>query len=1091
MRVIVTAAIRNRAALNLAMIAIMAIGWLSLRGLRRETFPEFELDAISVSVPYPGAAPQEVEQGVVQKIEEAVRSIEGIKKVTSTSSEGSGTVRLELVPGARSPDRVLDEVRSNIDRIPSFPDEAEDPQIQLVTMRKSSLRLGLVAPPDAMRRPDAMGASDASGRSKTPSQSGDGARILTVDQQLQLRMLAERIREDLLGIPEVSEVGFLAARDYQIDIEIPESSLRAQGMTLQRAADIIRRENRELPAGSLRSESQEILLRGNNRRTDGESLEELPLVTEPGGGVLTVGDLGTVRDEFTDTTAYNFINGQPALAMSIERSSTQDLLSLIDAVREYLAGLDLPSGYEVVTWGDESVEVRGRLNLLVRNGWQGLMIVFLLLMIFLEPKLAFWVALGIPFSLLASGFFLSITGQTLNQISMFAFVMALGIVVDDAIVVGENIFAHRQMGKPLQQAALEGTLEVIPSVLTAVLTTIVAFAPLLFVSGTMGKFTAVMPMAIIAMLFVSLVECVTFLPCHLSHDDGLLFRILRTAFYAFRFLLYPALWINRVATAALDRFISAFYRPTLGWCLANRSVVLAACFAALLVTAGLRNSGVIQFSFFPRIDGNTISANIVFPEGTPERATLDATRRCETAFWRVADQFAEEGQTIANSSYRVVGASTSRDGGTGGNRGSVEVELVDAGERGVHSKQIISRWREEVGTIVGTEELTIGTRSWGPGGTSIEFKLLGPSSAVKQLDSAVEACKVKLASYPGVADVKDDSVPGKWEYRFRVKPNAFAMGVRTADLAETVRAAYFGAEVMRVQRGRHEVKIMVTYPRAERRLLSDFEEIRVRLDDGIERSITELADIDVVRSYAQINRTDQARTITVSADLDDDLKNADEIIPDLQANFLPELLAQYPELRVRWEGRQERRSESFASLIRGYGIALAIMYLLLAIEFKSVIQPLLVMMIIPFGVLGAVMGHLIMDIPLTLFSLYGIIALTGIVVNDSIVLIDFINARLRDGVSIGEAIEQSGVRRFRPVLLTTITTIGGLIPILLETSIQAQILIPMATSIAFGELFATIVVLYLVPVSFSLYHSAGGGVEEKEEEWTGELAVGQ
>lgn len=1061
MKSIVTAAINNRAALNLAMVAIMAIGWFSLTGLRRETFPEFELDSISVSVPYPGAAPQEVELGVIQKIEEAVRSIEGVKKVTSTSSEGSGTVRLELVPGARSPDRVLDEVRSNIDRIPSFPDEAEDPQVQLVTLRKSSLRIGLVAP-----------------RSTTVDESVDGG--LSVDEQLQLRSVAERMRDDLLMIPEVSEVTFMAARDYQIDIEIPESTLRAQGLTLQRAAEIIRRENRELPAGSLRSDSQEILLRGNNRRTDGVSLGELPLVTEPGGGVLTVNDLGQVRDEFTDTTAYNFINGHPALAMSIQRSSTQDLLSLIDAVKRYVAGVELPAGYEIVTWGDESVEVRSRLNLLVRNGWQGLLIVFVLLMIFLEPKLAFWVALGIPFSLLASGFFLSVTGQTLNQISMFAFVMALGIVVDDAIVVGENIYAHRQMGKPLARAALEGTLEVIPSVLTAVLTTIVAFAPLLFVSGTMGKFTAVMPMAIIAMLFVSLVECVTFLPCHLSHDDGFLFRCFRVVLYAFRFLLYPAMWANRLASTALERFVGSVYRPTLRFCLSNRSIVLAACLGALLITAGLKNSGVLQFNFFPRIDGNTISANVVFPEGTPEQATLDATERCEAAFWRLAKRYQAEGLDVAHSSYRVVGASTSRDGGVGGNRGSVEIELVDAERRGIHSQEIVSQWRKEVGTIVGTEELTIGTRSWGPGGNSIEFKLLGPSSAVDQLDAAVEACKKKLATYPGVEDVKDDSVPGKWEYRFRVKPSAFAMGVRTADLAETVRAAYFGAEVMRVQRGRHEVKIMVTYPREDRRLLSNFDEIRVRLDDGIERPITELADVDVVRSYAQINRTDQARTITVSADLDEDVKNADEIIPDLQANFLPGLLRQYPDLRVRWEGQQERRSESFSSLIRGYAIALMVMYLLLAIEFKSCVQPLLVMLIIPFGVLGAIIGHLIMGLSLTLFGLYGIIALTGIVVNDSIVLIDFINSRLRSGMTIGEAIEQSGARRFRPVLLTTITTIGGLIPILLETSLQAQILIPMATSIAFGELFATVVVLYLVPVTYSLYHAAGGRVDLAE-----------
>jgi multidrug efflux pump subunit AcrB len=469
--------------------------------------------------------------------------------------------------------------------------------------------------------------------------------------------------------------------------------------------------------------------------------------------------------------------------------------------------------------------------------------------------------------------------------------------------------------------------------------------------------------------------------------------------------------------------------------------------------------------------------------------TVAATKQVEDAFWRVADRYEKKGTPIAKNSYRVIGASVQGGGpggspmpsGGGGHKGSVECELVNAESRGVHSRGIVAQWREEVGTLVGTEELTLGTRSFGPGGTPIEFKLLGPSEKLVELEMAVEECKAKLAEYPGVYDIKDDSVPGKWEYRFRIKPEAFAMGVRTSDLAETVRAAYYGEEVMRVQRGRHEVKIMVTYPRDDRRLLSNFDEVRVRLSDGIERPITELAEIDVVRSYSEINRIDQARSITVSSNLDEEIGNSDEIVADFQATFVPGLMAKYPDLRVRWEGQQERRAESFGSLFSGFFVALFAMFVLLAIEFKSAIQPLLVMLIIPFGALGAVVGHVIMGLPLTLFSFYGIIALTGIVVNDSIVLIDFINSRVRNGMSVQQALSESGVRRFRPVLLTTITTIGGLVPILLETSIQAQILIPMATSIAFGELFATVIVLYLVPVTYSLYWSAGGKLAIENE----------
>ncbi len=1063
MRSLVRSSIANSSALNLCMIGVLIVGWYSMGAMHRESFPEFDLDRILITVPYPGAAPQEVEEGIGQKIEEAVRGIEGIKKITTVAQESACNVVLELFPDGRSPDRILDEVRSEIDRIPSFPLEAEDPQITLVTNRRPSIRVGVMGP--QTMDPETMG----------------------VEAELTLREVAERVRDDLLAIPEVTQVDYLAARDYQIDIEIPEDTLRSHGLTLQQAAEIIRRENRELPAGSIRSRSQEVLLRGNNRRTDGEELAELPLVTEPSGAVLTVGDLGRVRDEFTDSTAINVINGRPALALSVQRSTSQDLLAMIDAVKQYVKTADLPPGFELMTWSDESVEVRGRLNLLVRNGFQGLVIVFVLLLLFLDPKLAFWVALGIPFSLLAAGTYLYLTGQTLNQISMFAFVMALGIVVDDAIVVGENVFAHRQMGKSYLQAAVDGTVEVIPSVTTAVLTTVVAFAPLLFVSGTMGKFTAVMPAAIIAMLIASLIECITILPCHLAHRDSLVFRILNFIFFAVRWVMVPAMWANRLATNMLQWYIEHIYRPSLLWMLNNRMLVVSACLTSLLLTVGLYRGGLIKFSFFPRVDGNTLTAAVMFPDGTPESVTDAATRRCEEAFWTVAENYERQGRPIAVNSFRVVGAQVQGGGpggspmpsGSGGHVGSVEVELIRAEERGVHSREIVAAWRQEVGMIPGTEELSLGARSFGPGGTPIEFKLLGPSSALEQLEQAVERCKERLAEYPGVFDVKDDSIPGKWEYRFRIKPEAFAMGVRTADLAETVRAAYYGEEVMRVQRGRHEVKIMVTYPREDRRLLSNFDEIRVRLSDGVERPITELAEIDVVRSYSEINRIDQSRSITVSSDLDETVGNAAEIVQDLQASFVPGLLKQFPAIRIRWEGQQEQRAESLGSLFGGFFVALLVMFVLLAIEFKSSIQPILVMLIIPFGVLGAVVGHLIMDLPLTLFSFYGIVALTGIVVNDSIVLIDFINSRVRAGMPIEEALRESGIRRFRPVLLTTITTIGGLTPILLESSIQAQILIPMATSIAFGELFATIIVLYLVPISYSLYWSAGGRLAEE------------
>ncbi|QDU57651.1 efflux RND transporter permease subunit [Aeoliella mucimassa] len=1053
MKSLVRWAIENSPGLNIVIIAVFVVGFFSFSSLRRESFPEFDLDMILISVPYPGAAPQEVEEGICQKIEEAVRSLEGIKKVTASASEGSGSVVLELETGGRSPDRVLDEVRSEVDRIPSFPLEAEEPEIRLVTARRPAIRIGVLGP------------------------DKEGAQA-----ELELRDIAEGIRNDLLLYNEISQVDLTGARDYQIDIEIEEDTLRSHGLTLKQVAEVIGRENRELPAGSIRGSSQEVLLRGNNRRTTGTEIAKLPLVTSSGGAVLTVGDLGNVRDEFVDSASLSRVNGRPALLLSVQRSMSEDLLKAVDQVKEYVADAKLPEGYDLVTWADESVEVRGRLNLLIKNGWQGLVLVFLLLVLFLELRLAFWVAMGIPFTLMVTGTYLLGTDQTLNMLSMFGFLMALGIVVDDAIVVGENIYAHRQMGKNTLQAALDGTVEVMPSVFASVLTTIIAFAPLLFVSGIMGKFMAVMPVAIIAMLTASLIESVTILPMHLAHRDNLLFKILHVVFYVFAWVVPVAHWLNARATSALEWYISRVYEPTLAVVLRNRTIFLAGCVAMLIFTAGLVRSGVTPFVFFPKLDGNTLLASVKFPDGTPEQVTDRWTKHVEDAFWRVAKRYEEQGEPIAELSYRVVGEQVSgggpgavtASGGSGSHVGSVEVELLPSEKRTIKGEAIAAAWREEVGDVPGTEDLTISSRGGGPAATAIEFKLLAAPEYKDELENMVERCKEELARFPGTYAVNDDSLPGKWEYRFRIREEAASLGVKTSDLAETVRAAFYGEEVMRVQRGRHEVKIMVRYPREERRQLANFDEIRVRSDDGIERPISELAEVDIARGYSVITRIDQLRCITVSSDVDETAGNTRQITQALRSKVVPELSEEFPHVSVRWEGQQEQTAESIGSLFTGFGVAVLAMFVLLSIEFKSYFQPLIILVIIPFGIVGVVFGHALQGLPVTLFSMFGLVALTGIIINDSIVLVDFINHRVREGLPLNVAVHEAGVRRFRPVLLTTVTTICGLLPILLETSFQAQLLIPMATSIAFGEMVATVLVLYLVPVCYSVYGTLSG-----------------
>ncbi len=1069
MKRIVRLAIENAPAMNMLMITVLVVGTISLVVMRREVFPEFELEIVLVSVPYPGASPSEVEEGICLKIEEAVQAIDGIKKMTSVASEGAGSVVLELRSDVRDVQKVVNEVRSEVDRIPSFPVLAEDPEIQQITLRESAINVSVTAP--------------------------EGREL----DEVELRAVTEMVRDELLTLDTVSQVDIRGARDYQIDIEIDEQTLRKYGLSLQQVAQIVRRENLEIPGGTIRSEGQEILLRGENKRLIGQQIAKLPLVTQPGGVVLTIGDLGKVHDEFVDTASVNEINGRAGLVLTVNRTLSEDLLAMTEEVRNFVQTRELPGGYQLSTWADRSKDVRDRLSMLVENGVLGLVLVFLVLAVFLELRLAFWVALGIPVALLGAGGVLLLGGQTLNMLSMFSFLMALGIVVDDAIVVGENVYAHRQLGKSYLNAAVDGTVEVVPAVVASVATTIIAFCPMFFVSGVMGKFFGVIPFAVIAMLMISLLESVFILPCHLAHRDSLVFSILSVVLFPLRFIARIFRRLNLLTSSLLSTIINRLYQPSLSWALQNRYITLSAAIALLLFAVGFVRAGFVPFVVFPDVDSNYIQATVVFPDGTPMDVTDRATRKIADSLSEASRQLSEDPErSLLRIVNRTIGKSIDnnvvRGGGASGSHvGSVDVELLDTTRRKVTAQEIVAKWRELVGVIPGIERLSFGERSFGPAGTPIEFKLLAPGGEFSELEEAVEKCKAQLATYQGVFDIEDDSSPGKWEYRIRVKETAQSLGVTTADVAETIRASYYGEEVMRLQRGRHEVKLMVRYPKDERRSLAGFEDLRIRTGDGHDRPLTEVAEIDVVRGYSEINRIDQKRSITISADVDEATGNARNTVSDLQKAFIPTLLAEHPSVKVRWEGQQEQTQESVRSLLFATGVALMVMFVLLTLEFKAYAQPLLILAIIPFGIIGAIFGHFVRGLPLTMFSFFGIVALTGVVINDSIVLIDFINRRVRNGLPIDQALLEAGQRRFRPVILTSATTIAGLLPILLETSFQAQILIPMATSLSFGLLLATLLVLILVPTFFRIYVDLvglfGGHQDEHETQVESEPAA--
>ena len=1104
MKSVIRWAIKNSPAMNTLLIVSMLIGAASMVVMRREVFPNFALEIVLVSVPFPGATPEETEVGICQKIESAVSNLDGVKKMTSVGMESFGYVILELNNNVSDVQKVLNDVRSSIDQISTFPPNAEDPEVKQIIFRAPAISLGILAP--------------------------ERSEESTLAQQRELRDIAERVRADLLEQRAVkssnpfrkmlsflyqpkgsaiSSAEIVAAQPFEISVEVSEDNLRKYGLSLDQIAQIIRQQNSDMPGGTMQTERQKLILRSEKRKELGEEIGKLPIMSNGGNGIpIAVADVAEVIDGFAETSSMHSINGRDALVIRVSKTNEEDLFTIVEAVKAYVAKAEneeafSAGGYQIKQWGDVSVDVRDRIEMLSANGIMGLVAVFVVLAIFLDLRLAFWVAMGIPASILAAGFILLVTGQTLNMLSMFAFLMALGIVVDDAIVIGENIYAKREEGFDFINAAVYGTAEVLPAVCASVGTTIIAFMPLMYVTGVMGKFIEIMPVAVIAMLVISLIESTFILPAHLSHDKNLFMRAMGAVFYVFKPLMKAFEKVNRFSTRAMELTIDYFYEPLLKWSLHHKSIVISTVLTSFMCSVALVLYGLVPYSVMPKMDGRDISATIVFPNGTQEQFAADAVNVLSDTFKEVdADirtDLAEYGidvpadYSVNTNIYRRVGEVGNGNLGpmgvtNGSHVGSVEVQLINAelrnfaklpAEKKLTSENINGRWRKKIyekDQISGYDALKFGMQSMGPGGAAIEFKILSDKKGVPYLDEAIQECKSYLATKQGVKDIEDDSRPGKREVMLSLNELGQNLGLDEAALSSTIRSGYFGAEVMRLQRGRHEVKLMVRYPYEDRKSMSGFEQIRIRDNQGVERPLIEVANIDVQQSASEINRLDQKRSVTVSADVDSTEGNSYEIIAEMQRTMIPVLVEKFRaedkgEISFNWEGEQAQNQESITSMFTGFGIALLCMFVLLTLQFRSYVQPAIILAIIPFGWLGAILGHYVVGINLSLFSFFGLIALTGVVVNDSIVLVDFINRKLRSGVKLEDALLSAGRRRFRPIMLTSMTTIAGLTPIIWETSMQAQVLIPMATSIIFGLLTGTLLILILVPIFYHIYGS--------------------
>ncbi len=1007
----------NAVAANLLMLFLLLGGLMCAMLIKQEVFPDFTLDEVEVSVEYSGASPEEVEQGVVLAIEEAVQGLEGVDEVTSTSSEGSCTVTIEALKGANI-DRLLQDVKSEVDSITSFPDEAEEPIITVASHDHDVLSVMLYGRLD----------------------------------ELVLRELAEQLRTDLLSDTGITKVELAEVSDLQVNIEPSQDKLRALGLTLEDVADTLRNASVDLPGGGVKTASGEVLVRMKNRKDYAREFARTPVVTTGDGSQVLLSDIAKVSEGFEDSDIITTYDGKPAVRLDVYRVGDQTPNSVAQAVQARLENfrLQLPKGVDINIMNDKSITFNQRMELLLSNGFLGLVLVFFVLALFLDLRLAFWVAMGIPVSFLGSFLILGALGVSINMITMFAFLIALGIVVDDAIVVGENVYTLREQGMPPLQAAIRGTKEISGPVVFSVLTNIVAFVPMLYMPGVMGKVWFAMPIVVISVFSISLIESLFILPAHLAHmkqsaNKGLSGLIQRGQ--------------KRVSNG-LFFFIHRIYRPLLDRCSAWRYLTIASGLAILILSGALVASGRLGFTLSPRVQSDYAYATAELPYGSPVANTKAVRDRLLAA----ADEVIAEngGDRLSQGVYAKIGGA-GRDI-SGSHVVTIQVYLTDAETRPISTQEFVDKWRQKTGTIPGLENILFLSDKGGPGGgNSLEIQLAHRD--VDQLKAASSELAQALSYFPKVSDIDDGYSLGKQQIDFTMTPQGESLGLDADAIASQIRAAYEGVEVVRQQRGRNEIKVVVRRPESERISEFDLEEFIVRTPDNIEVPLRNVVNITRGRAFTVINHVNGQRSLLVTADVTPDNETS-QVLSDILRDTMPQLQAKYPGLSYSIEGKQGDMAEGTSSLFSGLILAMLVIFALLAIPFKSYTQPAIVMCSIPFGAAGAIIGHALLGYSISLQSLLGIVALSGVVVNDSLVFIDCINQLRAKGINAYDAVLQAGTSRFRPIMLTTLTTFGGLAPMIMETSRQAQFLIPMAVSLGVGILFATGVTLILVP---SLY----------------------
>jgi len=1039
----------NPVAANLMMTIFIVGGLMSLLRLHQEEFPDIELDLVQIMVPYLGATPAEVEEAVCIRIEEAIEGVEGIDRTSTVATEGVCSVMVELDQEIDS-SRALNEIKGKVDAISTLPRETEKPIVSMMAMKGGVIQVVL---------------------------SGD-------TDELTLKLLGEEMRDDIADMPGISQVGVTFVRPYEISIEVSENTLRQYNLTMDKITSAIRRSSLDMPGGSIKTAGGEILLRSKGQVYRGAEYEDIVILTRADGTSLTLGEIANVRDEFQEGFLKAKFDGERAVIVQVYRVGQEDIIGSAEKVKQYVnaARKRMPDGINLTIWLDRALELEERVGTLTRNAYTGLSLVLLILTLFLRFKLAIWVAAGIPIAVLGAIWIFPYAGISISSLTVMAFILVLGIVVDDAIVVGERIHAHEQSGEGQRKAAIEGTYEVCVPVIFGVFTTIAAFLPILLVEGRMGSFFQVIGWVVIVCLAFSLLESQLVLPAHLAHR--------KTTGYTFENTAFVKAWIKfqgKIASA-FEYLGHEIYRPLLIKSMQWRYITWSIGTAVLILALGLIVSGRVVFQFFPAVEGDRIFATLIMPEGISVELTEQGITQMEEAAEKLGEQLDREvGLTddhVIKHMLSIIGTQAARGHGPsrmtagGSHLAEIVMELAPIDDRGgIGSVEISDRWRELTGSIPDAIELTFSANSFSAG-EALRIKLMGRD--VEELRRAAATLRGELGRYPGVLDLTDSFRAGKQEIKLDILPEAKPLGLTLNDLARQVRQAFYGDEAQRIQRGTDDVRVMVRYPEYERKSLGNLEEMRIRTSDGTEVPFASVAGVSLGNGYSAIGREDQKRVVAVVGDVDRGISTPEEVIaaiaqqiclkPEGQQKsprvFFPCQGEQYQGVTYSLSGEAEERSRAMGSIASNAVIALMVIFALLAIPLRSYMQPLVIMSVIPFGAVGAIIGHFIMGWDLVFFSILGIIALSGVVVNASLVLVDYINRQRRKGVDLFEAVTMAGVVRFRPILLTSITTFMGLVPLMATASQATFFIVPMAISLAYGVLFATVITLFLVP---SLY----------------------